>query len=603
MRRTIAQSALVFASVLLIIALAGCGGGNKKTAGTMTGMEPPSTTPTPGTSIGTLPPGSVLPDGTEIAAGDMRTVLDSKGKTAVVACPAGGSPCTINVGSDRSATSSGGTATLTVRTNEIVWQANNGPDGTSDGAHAKGIADRMDDTGVTSFATPTTAVSLGPTERRGSIVQSTLATEATVTPSVSWATTRSRPIFGMVLSTQAISTQGRLDPRDGELEEIDSHLPSLGEGWSSATLRKEAVSGGRSTVATIYSNIEPPTPGRSKVTIENLNLASSPDLGEITPTVTNPPSVRFGVVSPSLGTQIQVEVVQGVTPRDWATLIPNTTEIDVTFSYRDAGGTVVTGRTGHMECKTAAGCRAQNGLLTGTWEIVVDATTATRPVGNADSYAFFGSWLSLPNDAADGEYVWGVFADGPANTLLTESQIQGNIGTAVFQGPATGLYAKGEYGGTGSSRAVVSGEVGSFTAQARLDADFGSGTSAIAGVDGRITNFRENGQSLGSWSLTLEEAGDSSFGASGTNNENILLGQTTGEVEGRPLRGQWGVQFLWDNDANAATVPSSIRRGLDRAVGTFTASTSTEAPATDALHIVGAFGAQKTENNGNIIRR
>ena len=552
------------------------------------------------TTLGGLPDDHDLETQTIQAGGNAVVSAYSKGRSINLSCPSGGEACAIIVddGTVTYNSGTGGTPTVVTTTNEIVWQANNGPDGDSDGAHAKGIADRMDDNGVTSFGTPTTAVSLGDPERRGSIVQSTLATEATVTPTVSWATSSTSPNFGMVLSTQALSTQSRLDPRDGELEEIDSNLPRLGEGWRGATLRKEAVSGGRSTVATIYSNIEPPTPGRPQATVvSGLNLAGSSDLSEITASITNPATVRFGVVSP-VGTQIEVEVTQGVTPRDWATLIPNNTEIDVTVTYRDTGGTLVTSRAGHMECTAVTGCQAQGGLLIGTWEIVLDAQGATRPSGNADSYAFFGTWLSLPNDAADGEYVWGVFADAPANTLLTETQVQGNTGTAVFEGPATGLYARGEYGGTGSSRAVVSGEVGSFTAQARLDADFGASTTAIVGVDGRITDFRENGESLGNWSLTLEEADDSAFGAVGTNNANILLGQTTGESEGRPLRGQWGVQFVWDADAVAVT-----GIGLDRATGTFTASTSTTAPATDALHIVGAFGTQVTERNNTLIRR
>ena len=105
MTRAMTRSALVFASVLTIAALAGCGGGGGKTAATvpsMPVMAPGDTTLTPG--VTSIPPG------------ESRTVGDADGVRTVATCPDDGPACVLTVAEDGSATYAGGTPTFAAYT-------------------------------------------------------------------------------------------------------------------------------------------------------------------------------------------------------------------------------------------------------------------------------------------------------------------------------------------------------------------------------------------------------------------------------------------------------------------------------------------------------
>lgn len=541
----------------------------------------------------------------------------SKGRIYSLACPGGddAQACNVVVAADRSAESRGGAATVSSETDQMVWQANNGHDGMSDGAHAMGIVRLLD--GGSTFGTgpgageslgdPTSTAIAGATGPGNANIQSTRdesQPNVTVLPTVAWSSGGPRLdlTLGVGAITPNLQTQN-LSPDDHDLVRIDSKAPELGARWRGATLRRrydsQGILGGRTTIANIYTDMADATGSLPEATVATgVNLHNAPDLGEITPTVTNV-ALQFGLDG-SIGSNINVRV----DAREWATIVAKDDEVDVTVSYVSGGSTVT--REGKMTCRSDAGCRAQGGFLQGSWDFVVEAVDATRPSGWSDSYLYLGSWLSLP-DRPDGDYVLGVFADGgsiAANSYTTT--FNGIVGQATFKGMATGLYAKGTYSGRGSSRTLTAGEVGSFTANATLQANFGdatdgwgvaganSGTSEFTGVSGTISNFREGdqfsqvgdhqpGKSLGNWAVSLRQTSPTVNAASNF----LAVGKASADLDGRAARGEWGAQFYYDADI--------VTGGdLDAVAGTFSVSTDTGASAviTDSVNIVGAFGAR-----------
>ena len=146
------------------------------------------------------------------------------------------------------------------------------------------------------------------------------------------------------------------------------------------------------------------------------------------------------------------------------------------------------------------------------------------PRGMSRFSAFAGGMdMFEVNSAAD--------ADDATNSLRMLN------GTARFQGPAAGKYV---------TRNLVANtaEIGQFTADAELLANFGtSGTeTANAGsVSGSVTNFMENGESLGNWSLTL--AGHNADGVFDEDMGAMLdaLGTDTDDTTGGV---QLGIKFV-----------------------------------------------------------
>ncbi len=302
--RSVAKSKdalFVLATVLMIVALAGCGGGGKTAA-----------LPTP-VAIEELPRGSMLEPGT-ILPGMSRTLQNADGTRTVVTCPDEGDACVVTLGPDGAPQSTGGTLTVTTYTtlylpsghtltegtilagerrpigysrgrsydlacpldgedceiilgeydfestggmpyldvaasNEMVWQANNGPDGTSNGAHARGLEARL--LLGNSLNPLYGAGDAGDARRHGAIVTNTKSlasdTRRTVNASASWASSDAEPTLGLTVSDTGANTFSV----DG-----DSDVPSLGTGWNGAALSKTIPVGGSTAHAVLYSNIE-----------------------------------------------------------------------------------------------------------------------------------------------------------------------------------------------------------------------------------------------------------------------------------------------------------------------------------------------------------
>ena len=419
-------------------------------------------TPTVVTEITGLS-GHTLTAGTTIPAGVSRSAVYSRGRGANVACPAGGEDCLVVWVSDSIAEFEGGMPTLTVVNNEMVWQANNGPDGTSDGGHARGLEGRIQfGNFLDDFFRLTNN---GVATRVGVNAQGSPDPDPTVTPSVEW-TRGASPRLGLTLGAAAVSSLdlSALGPNLGRLSvDRDSTIPSLGTGWNGVALTRRYANaradatGGKTVHAVLYSNIERPVGG-------------TPD--------------------------------------------------------------------GH--------------------------------------YLLLGSWLTMPDDsgAASTEYDWAVFADGNPASRLTQAQVRALTGTVQYEGPATGLYLMSTYTGSGFSRPLTGSKVGSFTATARVTADFGT-SSTIGSFGGSVTNFMENGESLGDWEVTMPSTMTTISG-----NDVLYVGATAGTTGTSNLTGSWSVQFYSDGATDGGW-----------AAGTFTAATA--ANNNEGLRITGSYGATK----------
>ena len=399
----------------------------------------------------TLTAGTTIPAGTTISVGEEGRILGySRGRGSEgsgVACPAGGEDCFFAWVSGSTAEVEGGTPTLTTLTNEMVWQANNGPDGTSDGAHATGFEGRMlsGSTLHSMFANQAE----GWVQKRGAIVHSSLHPDPLVTETASW-DSGTAPTLSLNVDTSPLDGPPLVDP--------DRWIPSLGEGWNGVALGEtgELYTGN----AVIYSNIE-------------------------------------------------------------------------------------------------------------------------KAVGETQDeyYLTLGAWIAMPVDPAGAvtDYDWGAFANGHAATALSRAQIRALTGSATYSGPATGLYSKATFTGSGSTRALQSSHIGSFTATATINADFDAGANMYGTMGGSITDFRENGASLGEWTVTLP----ATESVISTASEVFAGSHSGGSADGQALTGEWGVQPY----RNSAT------SGAEMVVGTWTASTA--ATNNDALHMVGAFAGER----------
>ena len=532
-----------------------------------------------------LPAGHTLTSNRMIAAGDRVMVKAySRGRTYFVMCPGGegAQACDVVVAGDGSVESRGGAATVTHETDEMVWQANNGPDGDSDGAHARGLGGRLVVSGALNgvFTADPTGRD-GATTSGPATVQSTLAADPSVTPSMEW-TTGDSPELKLTLGSTAftgLDITGET-PNPGELTaDSGSVAPELGTGWERDSLSGSFL--GKTMRATVYTNAGAPdgytagTPQRSVA--EGLDLVDESALvmafGATAPTE----EVEFSISS-SIGGDVKVKIPANefTALREGASLtqIPN-----VRVSYTDADGDTQTANV-TMRCVsvTCRGITGSNPRLVGAWDIAIPAVAEVA--GTQDLfYVTLGSWLVLPeNPAHTDQYNLGVFADGNAGSRLTRVQMDNDIGVKEFEGRATGLYMTGRYSGRGSQRALASAEVDSFTADTELTADFGASGTVFVGVSGTVTNFMGgNGSPLG-WRMTLEDTGD--------DGGVLHMGDTVLETgTGQSLTGKWGVEFYRDT---TGAVPAGR---LQTAAGTFSAST---APNVDsALHVVGAFGAAR----------
>ena len=163
--------------------------------------------------------------------------------------------------------------------------------------------------------------------------------------------------------------------------------------------------------------------------------------------------------------------------------------------------------------------------VVGTWYFT-PGKGETSPVPDAD-YLRYGFWVdSSMNEDGDPVYKVQTFSDGSMEfdaTALTnlsayETKDEG-AGSATYDGTAAGVYAQ-KIAYNPDTGALMSGHVGSFTADVTLTAEFGMQTSVAQTkhntISGTVDNFMDGEFALG-WTATLKskefgEVGDTSGG-------------------------------------------------------------------------------------------
>ena len=189
-------------------------------------------------------------------------------------------------------------------------------------------------------------------------------------------------------------------------------------------------------------------------------------------------------------------------------------------------------------------------------------------------YLTFGSWLRVPNGAADPiQYEFGSFANG--SDPFVQDNIAALTGTATYSGDARGVHFDSE----DAENSYF------FDAVVTLTANFGSG-SDLGMISGRVHDFERldefNDYRRGLFgrepvannpTLTL---GSAEIGAA---NSGFFVGDTSGTYDSTALSGQWGGRFYGNGDGSSA--PGSV-------AGTFGAAT-----ADGSQGLQGAFGAPR----------
>ena len=255
---------------------------------------------------------------------------------------------------------------------------------------------------------------------------------------------------------------------------------------------------------------------------------------------------------------------------DAATLEVNEREVAGTF--HGVSGTFICPADG---CTAVSGDDGSLETLSGSWtftpdDVAEDADPHMILGVIADAvYTWYGHWAETDDD---GELTVATFSGG--KDLFVAADLLADVvhGTATYTGKAAGHYAAKTVTPHGE---IATLKAGQFTADATLTASFGGGDVPANNkneISGKITNFMDGGESIGSgWEVELEEAVVS----------NAVTGRTTGG-------GVWSAEFFGKaaDDPDTATVDESVITPPNFVAGSFDAS------FLDG-EVMGAFGATK----------
>ena len=185
-----------------------------------------------------------------------------------------------------------------------------------------------------------------------------------------------------------------------------------------------------------------------------------------------------------------------------------------------------------------------------------------------DGYVYFGWWLNKPDKNTD-DHMVEAFAGG--NNIATAPA--GLEGTATYMGPAAGKYVTKSF----TDGDPTDAQVGHFNATATLTANFGPdkvGDLLADMISGSVTGFEQDGESLGTWKVSLKEATIDPSGSFASTTDMNFGGATSGDA------GLWQGQFYGPGATPAADQPGTAAGTFDALVG-------------DSGYVTGAFGAQK----------
>ena len=232
-------------------------------------------------------------------------------------------------------------------------------------------------------------------------------------------------------------------------------------------------------------------------------------------------------------------------------------------------------------CTATAGHTGNITVLGGTWTFTPDGDPATLVVRGVDpdtDYLTMGHWVRTVTTDGKPAYTVGVFVNSGSGAAALDGNVNLATGSAMYVGPAVGLFSKREHAPGGDGAITMSGQ---FTADANLVADFGLDATDFGFVNGTIDNFMHRGTAIDSdWEVTMTRAeisdGDADA-AAGT------FGQTGGAAnDGSNWAGSFykqGADRDGDGDGTARMPPGYVAGTFDNAF--------------DNGDVIGAFGASK----------
>ena len=178
-------------------------------------------------------------------------------------------------------------------------------------------------------------------------------------------------------------------------------------------------------------------------------------------------------------------------------------------------------------------------------------------------YLAAGIWGFVPDSARNANDVtFGAFADG--SDPFNQGNLTALTGAASYFGGARGM---------GIHSNADDAQVGEFTGEVRLQADFGN-ASALGTIGGSITDLESGDEDIGG-SLTL---GSANIGSS---NSGFFDGRLSGRVGEIDFIGRWGGQFFGNGQTD--NKPGAV-------AGTFGGTGSS---GSDKVSFVGIFAAHK----------
>ena len=326
-----------------------------------------------------------------------------------------------------------------------------------------------------------------------------------------------------------------------------SAAPSVPGGWSSASFTGQTGTADALINDTVYlyTNIQPPS-SRNFWKVHNVEVANAHGVAADNPTPTGTPRV----------------VRVGSDPLDHGDAA--TFDIAVSGTYDGVSGTytcaacTIDESDGDITDITAADFEA-NDYVTGTgsdrefvsgteWSFKPDSIYTRVKIEDQadqdDAYLYFGIWSSIPDDIV-GTYNFRYIAGGGAGPASGLTNFNALTGPVTFRGGAVGRYTtQGQVGGQNA-------KIGTFTATATLNAHFGTapddGTADTAPgtLSGSITDFREGGNPLAGWRVTLGGGGSpQDVGMPmAISNGAVTGGITVANIGGLSVAGSWGATF------------------------------------------------------------
>ena len=203
----------------------------------------------------------------------------------------------------------------------------------------------------------------------------------------------------------------------------------------------------------------------------------------------------------------------------------------------------------------------------GSADVVLSPSSYSMRVTTAD-YLSFGFWTYVPDDVSDtSAYDFGVFAGG--GDLFGTDDLVDAEGSATYTGKAIGMY----YADLPSNGL----EVGSFTADVELTADFGMADD-LGTVAGRVHSLDYDG-SAPAFPTELALESTSAGGGSGYLDDETYAQGVVADDEANPVwQGEWSATFFGGTTSQDG-LPGSV-------AGTFGAANGSNG-------LVGAYGAHK----------